>query len=132
MHWPALLVVYAGGSHSSGAVDRYLGMLEGVLGRFADAEAHFDSAIALEERVGAPPLLARTGYWYGRMLLAREHQSDRARASGLLRAAFETAEALGMTACLATSTRWRLARRTRRRPSDRRRRHEGRADSQRA
>ena len=98
--YSGLLVVYAGGSHSSGAVDRYLGMLESVLGRFADAEAHLQAAAALEERVGAPPLLARTRYWYGRMLLAREHQGDRARASDLLRAAFGTAEALGMAGLL--------------------------------
>jgi tetratricopeptide (TPR) repeat protein len=92
-----LLVVYAGGSHSSGAVDRYLGMLETVLGRFADAEAHLDSALALEDRVGSPPLLARTRYWYARMLLVRDDPGDRARACELLTASSNTAEALGMT-----------------------------------
>ena len=94
--YSGLLVVYAGGSHSSGAVDRYLGMLESILGRYADAEAHLDSAMALEDRAGAPPLLARTRYWYGRMLLERDEPGDDTRASDLLAVAFNTAEALGM------------------------------------
>jgi tetratricopeptide (TPR) repeat protein len=94
--YSGLLVVYAGGSHSSGAVDRYLGMLETVLGRFADAEAHLESALALEDRVGAPPLLARTRYWHARMLLARDEPGDDARAADVLAASFNTAAALGM------------------------------------
>ena len=94
--YSGLFVVYAGGSHSSGAVDRYLGMLESVLCRFTDAEVHFDSALALEDRAGAPPLLARTRYWYARMLLARDEPGDGERRSGLLAASFNTAEALGM------------------------------------
>lgn len=94
--YSGLLVVFAGGSHSTGAVDRYLGMLAARSGSWSDAEGHFDAAVGLEQRIGSPPLLARTQYWYGRMLEARDGPGDRARAADLLAHARETAEALGM------------------------------------
>ena len=94
--YSGLLVVFAGGSHCTGAVDRYLGMLATVLGRFSEAEAWFDAAIGLEERAGSPPLLARTRYWYARMLAASDGPADPSRASDLLAASLRTAESLGM------------------------------------
>ncbi len=96
--YSGLLVVFAGGSHCTGAVDRYLGMLATVLGRFPEAESWFESAVALEERAGSPPLLARTRYWYGRMLTSTSTNgsADYRRGSDLLAASLRTAEALGM------------------------------------
>ena len=99
--YSGLLVVFAGGSHCTGAVDRYLGMLASVVRQWSDAEAHFDAAVELEGRVGSPPLLARTRHWYGRMLLARDGPGDRDRAVDLLAESLRTAESLGMAGLVA-------------------------------
>jgi hypothetical protein len=56
------------------------------------AEEHFESALALESRFGAPALVARTQLWYARMLLAR----DRPRALRLLEVCRATAADMGM------------------------------------
>jgi tetratricopeptide (TPR) repeat protein len=76
--------------------DRYTGMLLTLLERYDEAEPHFDNALDLEERIKAPPLAARTRYWYARMLLARKAEGDADRARALLDDALETAERLGM------------------------------------
>jgi hypothetical protein len=79
-----------------GAADRYLGMLAAAKRRWDAAEAHYDTALALETGLRSPPLLARTRYWFGRMLLARRHAGDGERAAGLLGAGADTARQLGM------------------------------------
>ena len=60
------LVVVATGTHCTGAVDRYLGMAAAMLGDRAWAAAWLDAALALETRIGAPPLVERTRYWKDR------------------------------------------------------------------
>ena len=88
------LAVTGWGAICVGAVDRYLAMLAAMDGRWADAEPAFERAIALEERVGARPLVARSRYWYARMLL--RHGGDSSQARALLETAAQTAGALGM------------------------------------
>jgi tetratricopeptide (TPR) repeat protein len=90
------LVVLSWGIACLGAVDRFLGILSAVLGHWETAEGHFKSALALEERVGAPPLAARTRYWFGRMLLMRDEPNDRGHADRLLAESLSTTEDLGM------------------------------------
>ncbi|MFN2503360.1 MAG: AAA family ATPase [Acidimicrobiales bacterium] len=90
------LVVVANGSYCPGAVDRYLGMVLATTGRFEEAEALFRSGLELEERIGALPLVARSRYWYARLLLARLGPGDQQQAAGLLSAARTTATQLGM------------------------------------
>ncbi|HVF15192.1 MAG TPA: hypothetical protein VM942_11370, partial [Acidimicrobiales bacterium] len=102
--YSGLLVVFAGGSHCTGAVDRYLGMLSTVLGRFSEAEAWFEAAVALEEQAGSPPLLARTRYWYGRMLMSTKASTNRSRGSDLLAASSDSARDLGMAGLAAQIT----------------------------
>lgn len=80
----------------SGAVDRYLAALAATCGRYEPAEAHFRSALALEEEISAPPLVARTQLWYARLLVERSGPGDPERASELLTRAHETARNLGM------------------------------------
>ena len=65
------LIVVGNFIASNGEVDRYLGMHATTCEGFEDAEAHFDAALALEEGVPSPPLIARSQLWYARMLLAR-------------------------------------------------------------
>jgi DNA-binding SARP family transcriptional activator len=92
------LAAFSGyGAHCPGAVDRYLGQLSATLGRYDDAEHHYDAALAFETGLRSPPLLARTRYWYGRMLLDRDQSGDADRAGQLLKSAVETAELLGMS-----------------------------------
>ncbi len=51
-----------------GAADRYIAMLDAVLGDRDAAATRFDAAVALEERAGATALAARTRAWRRRLL----------------------------------------------------------------
>lgn len=77
-----------------GSTSRYLGMLATTLGRFGDAERHFDDADAMNGRLDARPLLAHTKVDRARMHLARHARGDTARARGLLRQAAEAFDEL--------------------------------------
>jgi tetratricopeptide (TPR) repeat protein len=57
------LIVIAAGVACLGAADAHLALLLHTLGRDDEAAALFDKAIALEEAVGAPLLVARTRRW---------------------------------------------------------------------
>jgi DNA-binding SARP family transcriptional activator len=94
--YAGLVAVSGLGVHSPGAADRFLGQLAATFGRSDDAQRHFESALLVEEGLRAPPLLARTRYWYGRMLVERSRPGDARRATALLGAAAATAEQLGM------------------------------------
>jgi class 3 adenylate cyclase len=89
-----LLVLSAG--YCPGAADRYLGMAAAVAGRLDEAAARHRSAIDLEERIGARPLVARSQAWLGRALAARDGPGDAAEAARLARAARAAAEEMGM------------------------------------
>ena len=73
---------------------RILGLLAAHLGRWDDASAHFEDAIARCRRMDARPYLARTEYEFGRALAAR---GDRGRAREMIATARNTAEELGLT-----------------------------------
>lgn len=81
---------------SAGAASRPLGQLAGVLRRWDDAERHFRDAVALNERMGARPLVARTQYAWACMLLRRRLEDDAGRAASLLDNAAATATDLNM------------------------------------
>jgi len=87
-----------------GAADRGLGQLATVLGRFDDAQQHFEAALSFEERLGAPPLVARSRYWMAQMLLRRRNSGDVDEAIGLLGLVVQTTDDLGM-ATLADESR---------------------------
>jgi DNA-binding SARP family transcriptional activator/tetratricopeptide (TPR) repeat protein len=72
------LIVMFDGASCLGTADRHLGMLAATLERFDEAEHWFSSALALEERIGAPLFAARTRRWYARALSARG-ETERAR-----------------------------------------------------
>jgi len=80
-----------------GAADRYLGMLATVLREWDLADEHFESALALNRRLGARTWLARTLYEHGRMHLARGRTGDGPRADAALAEALGLADAIGMT-----------------------------------
>jgi tetratricopeptide (TPR) repeat protein len=79
-----------------GATARHLGMLAVVLGNRPAAEEHFETALALDERMQAWPWLAHSQYEFAAALLALSGPDNRSRVEGLLSAAAKTAERLGM------------------------------------
>jgi DNA-binding SARP family transcriptional activator len=81
-----------------GSASRPLGMLATLLGRFDDAERHFEEALGMDERMEARPWLAHTQDDYARMLLRRDADGDRERAETLLSQARATFRELGMQA----------------------------------
>ena len=81
-----------------GANARYLGMLATVLGEWAAAEAHFEAALAMDERLQAWPWLAHTKHEFALMLRKRGRAGDRERADSLLATASASAERYGMAA----------------------------------
>jgi predicted ATPase/class 3 adenylate cyclase len=83
-----------------GAAARYLGMLAGALHDWSAAEAHFEYALKMDERLQAWPWLAHTRHEYALMLRARARDDDRARAAQLLASSAATAKTLEMYALL--------------------------------
>ena len=81
-----------------GANARYLGMLTTVMGDWATAEAHFEAALAMDERLQAWPWFAHTKHEFALMLQQRGRAGDRERADSLLATASASAERFGMAA----------------------------------
>jgi eukaryotic-like serine/threonine-protein kinase len=79
-----------------GPVERVLGLLAATIGRPVDAERHLTSSLALSERMGDRPFVARTSRELAELLLARGDPGDRERALELLARALDTAQELGM------------------------------------
>ncbi len=79
-----------------GSVARFLGMLAATLHDWPAAEAHFEAALVMDERMKAWPWLAHTRFEYSRALLARDRKGDRVRARELRGMALAAAERLGM------------------------------------
>jgi class 3 adenylate cyclase len=92
----------------NGPVSRPLGLLAASLGRFEDAARHFGDAIAMNERLGAPALLARVRCDHARMLLARGAPGDRERALELAQQSLAAAREMGMKVLLERALATRL------------------------
>jgi tetratricopeptide (TPR) repeat protein len=65
-----------------GSIDRFLGILATTLGRWDDAECHFESALEMNERVRSLPYNVFTEQEYGAMLLKRDGPGDREKSVG--------------------------------------------------
>jgi tetratricopeptide (TPR) repeat protein len=78
-----------------GSSSRPLALLASALGRHDDAVRHFETALTMNERMGARPFLARTQVEYGEMLLGRS-PDDPAAGIELLRQGLAGAEELGL------------------------------------
>ncbi len=90
-------VVVADGLMSYGSVSQQLGMLSTLLGRFDDAERHFDDAIAMMRRIGARAYIAYTFVLYAEMYLARGNAGDAERARAHLEQAYAVTRAFELT-----------------------------------
>jgi hypothetical protein len=92
--------VTVGAALCDGSVARYLGSLATTMARWPEAEAHFQTALEIDGRLQAPPILARTQTAYAAMLLRRGRVKDRSKAQALLARARETATRIGMAGLL--------------------------------
>ncbi len=77
-------------------VAHLLGKLAMILGRYEEAQAHFEFALQRNIHMGARPRLAHAQYSYACMLLARNQPGDQESANILLDRALDTAQELGM------------------------------------
>jgi tetratricopeptide (TPR) repeat protein len=84
-----------------GSVEHFLGMLSGALREYDRGVEHFEAALAMNTKMGAVPLVARTQERYAALLLQRDGAGDVARARELLEQAAETMERVGMVGHLA-------------------------------
>jgi tetratricopeptide (TPR) repeat protein len=84
-----------------GPVSRAVGVLATLVGDFDAAERHFEDALAVGRRIGAPPHVARASVDYARMLLERGTNADLERARALLADAAASAREMGMAAVAA-------------------------------
>jgi class 3 adenylate cyclase len=92
-----------------GSAGRSLGNLATLLGKFDDAERHFEDALVIDRRLGARGWLPRTQGDYARMLLVRSGPGDRERALELLDEAMGTCQELGLKGWLDRCIETKLA-----------------------
>jgi hypothetical protein len=95
----------AGQTAFCGAVDHFLGLLCATSGRDADAIMHLEAALARHEAMAATPFVALTqSVLADRLIATGNNNGVRARAEQLRTSAATTAERLGLTALLPTSS----------------------------
>lgn len=78
-----------------GAIDRHLGILAAVCGRYDDAVVHYERAIEGNAHAVAPLFVAYTELDYGRCLLARGAEGDEERGAALVERAETALRAMG-------------------------------------
>jgi hypothetical protein len=78
-----------------GSSSRSLALIAGALGRFETAVQHFEQALAMNERMGARPFVARGCVEYGELLLSGA-RDDHARGLALLQRGLDEAERLSL------------------------------------
>lgn len=86
-----------------GSSSRPLALLAATLGRRDDATMHFQDALAMNERMGAAPWLARTQVEYGQFLLTGE-DADPERAVALIERGLHGARRLGIVPLVKRAT----------------------------
>jgi eukaryotic-like serine/threonine-protein kinase len=89
-------IVFGPASGCAGSASAPLGALAATLGRFDDAERHFEDAIAMNRKLRAPTWVAQAQLGYAQMLLDRESPGDRERALELLQLALDAGQRMGM------------------------------------
>ncbi len=95
--------------HVTGVVSHYLAILAHGLNQRARALEHFEHAIALQERLGLQPQLARSRYDLGAMLVESAERTERERGRATLEAVHEQAGKLGLAPLRAAANELLLA-----------------------
>jgi hypothetical protein len=91
-----LAIVVGQSTICCGAAARHLGILSATMRDWSSAEAHFEAALEMDERMKAWPWLAHTRFEYAQAMLARGRKQDKTRAGELRSMAMAAAERLGM------------------------------------
>lgn len=94
------LLTVSGWLAALGSADRFEAMLLATIGRDDEADARFESARAMEQRLRAGPFVARTDVAQAELLLRRGRPGDHERAHSLLLGAERVAARLGMDGLL--------------------------------
>ncbi|WP_298831888.1 AAA family ATPase [uncultured Piscinibacter sp.] len=81
-----------------GSADRLLGSLATVMGRWDEAQAHFEAALAADSAAGSRVWVAHGHHRYAWMLQRRARKGDARRALALLEVALAESTALGLQA----------------------------------
>jgi tetratricopeptide (TPR) repeat protein len=81
---------------SWGATDRHVALVAGTIGRYEEAERHFEAAVRHNERLGFRPWAAWTRYQHARMLCQRDAPGDAEQARALLAPAADIARELSL------------------------------------
>ncbi len=89
-------IAFSLGCVCTGSASNPLGKLATTLGRFNDAERHFEDAIAMNRKLRAPTWVAEAQLGYARMLRKRDGAGDGERARELLDEALAAAREIGM------------------------------------
>jgi len=89
-------VIIGWANTASAAVSRSLALLAATMGRWENAERHFEDAIRTNAQLGDKPWLAHTRAQYARMLIERGAPRDRDKAFRLLTEALATYRQVGM------------------------------------
>jgi class 3 adenylate cyclase len=103
-----LTIVVGGLVDCYGSASRYLGLLAGALGRWEDAERHFEYALEANQGMGTRRWAAWTQCQYAEMLLDRGEPGGQEKALGLVTQALDTAQELGMKALVERCLRLKL------------------------
>ena len=93
------VIVAGSGALCWGSMHRFLGPLAALLGNTERAIVHFEAAMAVHERLGARPFLARDRLAYAELL--REVGGDSVRIENLQRTGLALARELGMREVIA-------------------------------
>ena len=89
-------VVVGYANTAAGAVARTLALLAATMGRWGDAERHFEDALRMNAQLGDKPWLAHTRAQYGAVLIDRDAPGDRDKARQLLTEAIAMYRQIGM------------------------------------
>jgi DNA-binding CsgD family transcriptional regulator len=98
------------GTVALGSGAGYLALLAAALRRGREARQLYEEALQFNQRMGAPPLLARTQIDYATLLLQSDRPAERELAGRLIREASATAERLGMRRLVARISEIRAGR----------------------
>jgi eukaryotic-like serine/threonine-protein kinase len=79
-----------------GSLGRILGMLAATMGRWQEAEAHYEDALRQHREMNARPLIVLTQQQYVPMFFVRNHPGDWDRGMAIIEQAIATAQELGM------------------------------------
>ena len=94
--WEDLCIMIGPAVDSYGAASRCMGRLAAAMGRWEDAERHFEHALKKNTEMGAGRWVVRTRLQYATMLAERDAPGDQQKALSLLSDALDMAQRLGM------------------------------------